>query len=117
VLKYIASLVERTYRYQKLTFLKTRNPDSGKVSFKVTLGVMPDYTFDGEGMRIDGVTDGKPASRAGIEKGDIVKKMGGTPVKDVQEYMKVLSKFKKGDSTTVEVLRGKEIKVLNVEFK
>ncbi|MCE3227078.1 MAG: peptidase [Bacteroidetes bacterium] len=117
VLKYIAKLVERTYPYGKLKFLKTRNPDTGKTSFKVTLGVMPDYTFDGEGMRVDGVTDGKPASKAGMEKGDIVKKLGDMPVKDVMEYMKVLSKFKKGDTTTVEVLRGKETKVLNVEFK
>lgn len=117
VLGYIISLVEKTYRYPKIQFTKTRNPDSGKVSFKVTMGVMPDYAFDGEGMRIDGVTEGKPASRAGIETGDIVKKLGEFPVKDVHEYMKALSNFKKGDSTKVEVLRGKETKVLNIEFK
>jgi Zn-dependent M28 family amino/carboxypeptidase len=117
VLEYIVSLMEKTYAYPKLKFLKTRNPDNGKVSFKVTMGVMPDYTFDGEGMRIDGVTEGKPASRAGLEKGDIVKKLGEYPVKDVQEYMKALSNFKKGDATKVEVLRGKETKVFNIEFK
>lgn len=117
VLEYIISLVEKTYAYPKLKFAKTKNPDTGKVSFKVTMGVMPDYTFDGEGMRIDGVTEGKPASRAGIEKGDIVKKLGDYPVKDVHEYMKALSNFKKGDTTKVEVLRGKEVKVFDIEFK
>ncbi|MCE3258622.1 MAG: putative family aminopeptidase precursor [Bacteroidetes bacterium] len=117
VLDYIITLVQKTYSYKKLTFAKTRNPDSGKMAFKVTLGVMPDYTYEGEGMRIDGVTEGKPASRAGIEKGDVVKKLGTIPVKNVQEYMKALSAFKKGDSTTVEVLRGTETKTLNVEFK
>lgn len=116
VLKYIATFIERTYKYPKLTFAKTRNPDMGKASFKVTMGVMPDYTFDGEGMRIDGVTDGKPAFKAGIETGDVVKKLGGMEVKDVQGYMKALAKFKKGDSTTVEVLRKGEIKTLNITF-
>lgn len=116
VLDYIVKVIEKTFHYEKLPFSKTRNPDTGKSSFKVTMGVMPDYTFEGEGMRIDGVTDGKPASRAGVEKGDIVKKLGGMEVKNVQEYMKALSTFKKGDSTQVEVLRGKEIKVLQLTF-
>ncbi len=116
VLEYIIKVIEKTYRYPKLNFLKTRNPDSGKASFKVTMGVMPDYTFEGEGLRIDGVTDGKPASKAGVQKGDIVKKMGDIQVKNIQDYMKALSAFKKGDATKVEVLRGKEIKVLDIVF-
>lgn len=116
VLQYIITLVEKTYHYPKLTFTKTRNPDTGKSSFKVTMGVMPDYTFDGPGMRIDGVTENKPAARAGVIKGDVVLKLGNAEVKDVQGYMKVLSAYKKGDSTTVEVKRGNETKVLNITF-
>lgn len=116
VLAYIAACIEKTLRYPKLSFAKTRNPDTGKASFKVTMGVMPDYTFEGEGMRIDGVSDNRPASRAGIQQGDVVKKLGGLPVKNVEEYMKVLSKFKKGDTTTVEILRKSETKVLELTF-
>lgn len=116
VLKYIVTIIESTYSYPKLAFSKTRSPDTGKSSFKVTMGVMPDYTFEGPGMRIDGVTDNKPAFKAGIEKGDVVKKLGGKDVKDVQGYMEVLSTFKKGDSTTVEVLRKGQIKILNLTF-
>ena len=44
--------------------------------FKVTLGVVPDYMYDGKGMRIDGVTDGKPAAKAGLKVGDVVVKLG-----------------------------------------
>jgi hypothetical protein len=116
VLKYIATLIEKTYHYPKLTFTKTRNPDMGKSSFKVTMGVMPDYTYEGEGMRIDGVSDNRPASKAGILSGDVVKKLGGMPVKNVEEYMKALSKFKKGDTTKVEVLRKGEIKEMDITF-
>lgn len=116
VLNYIASLVEKTFRYPKLTFSKTRNPDSGKTSFKVTMGVMPDYTFEGKGMRIDGVTDNKPAFKAGLQKGDVVIKLGDVEVGNVQDYMKALSKFKKGDSTKVQVMRGKEIVSSDITF-
>ncbi len=116
VLEYIAKLIEKTFNYNKLSFSKTRIPDTGKGSFKVTMGVMPDYAFDGEGMRIDGVTDGRPANKAGILKGDIVKKIGTVDVKNVQDYMKGLSEFKKGDTAPIEILRNGQIKKMNVTF-
>ncbi len=116
VLGFITRVIEKTFNYKKLDFTKTRNPDTGKGSFKVTMGVMPDYAFEGEGMRIDGVTDGKPASKAGILKGDVVKKLGGVEVKSVQDYMKALQSLKKGDTAPIEVLRNGEIKKLNVTF-
>jgi hypothetical protein len=116
VLEYIVRVVNATSELGKLQFLKTRNPDTGKSSFKVTMGVMPDYSFEGKGLRIDGVTDGKPAAKAGILKGDVVTKLGDMDIKDVQEYMKASSKHKKGDTVPVKVLReGKEIE-LKVTF-
>ena len=116
VLTYIKQLIEKTFYYPKLSFNKTRNPDTGKGGFKVTMGVMPDYAFEGDGMRIDGVTEGKPASKAGILKGDVVKKLGTSEIKSVQDYMKALSNYNKGDTAKIEVLRNKELKVLSVTF-
>jgi len=116
VLEYVVRLINATSSNEKLKFLKTRNPDTGKSTFKVTMGVMPDYAYEGKGLRIDGVTDGKPAANAGLKKGDIVTKLGDTEIKDIQEYMKALSKNKKGDTVPVKVLRdGKEIE-LKVTF-
>ncbi|MBK8582787.1 MAG: PDZ domain-containing protein [Flavobacteriales bacterium] len=52
-----------------------------------------------------------------MKSGDIVIKMGDHDVPDMMGYMKALGMFKKGDKTTVTVLRdGKEIKV-EVHFK
>jgi hypothetical protein len=116
VLVYITKIIEKTYKYPKLTFSKTRNPDNGRKGYKITMGVMPDYTYDGEGMRIDGVTEGKPAFKAGLIKGDVVKKLGDTVIKSVQDYMKGLSTIKKGDTVPVEVLRNGEIKTFSVTF-
>mgnify|MGYP002712937624 CR=1 FL=1 len=95
----------------ELTFRKTKNESDNAPRFKVTLGVVPDYMFDGKGMRIDGVSEDKPAQKAGLKKGDIVIQLGDIEVKDMMSYMKALSKFEKGNTTTVTVQReGKEVK-------
>ncbi|OIQ36161.1 MAG: peptidase M28 [Bacteroidetes bacterium MedPE-SWsnd-G1] len=107
---YIFSIIEELNDNGKLKFTKTKDAKKDSPRFKVTLGVMPDYLYDGKGMRIDGVTEDRPAHKAGILKGDVVVKMGDIEIADMMGYMTGLSKFKKGDSTTVIVLRdGKEI--------
>ncbi len=95
----------------KLAFTRTKDPDpSTTPKMEVTLGVLPDYLYDGKGMRIDGVRDGKPAQVAGLTKGDIIVQMAGKEIKDIYVYMEVLGMFHKGDTTNVTVLRdGKEI--------
>ena len=81
-----------------------------------TLGVMPDYLFDGKGMKIDGVSSDKPAEKAGILKGDIVIKIDKYDIENMMSYMETLSKFKKGDKVTVSVLRNSKIEKINIEF-
>ncbi|HKC68578.1 MAG TPA: M28 family peptidase, partial [Bacteroidia bacterium] len=116
VLDFIIDLITETETLPKLTFTATKNPDTKSTGFKVTMGVMPDYAFEGKGMRIDGVTDGKPAFKAGVKQGDIVIKLGDDVVDSVQTYMKALSKFKKGDTTKVKVLRDKKEIELTLTF-
>ena len=47
---------------------------------------------------------------------DIVIKMGEHDVEDMMGYMKALSSFKKGDTTTVVFKRGEEEISVEVEF-
>jgi len=100
----------------KLAFRKTKNESEETPRFKVGLGVIPDYLYDGEGMRIDGISEDKPAQKAGLEKGDIVVKMGDSSVTDMMSYMKVLSTFKEGDKTTVVVDRNGEMVEKEIQF-
>ncbi len=114
VLDYIIRVVAAINAEPKLVFTPTRNTEIGRkaAKYKVTMGVMPDYSFDGEGMKIDGVTDGKPASKAGIKQGDIVIQMGDLKIKSMMDYMKALSAFKKDETTDVVLMRnGKKITV------
>lgn len=116
VLEYIVKIVEETEKLPKLNFQKTKSPDVGTRKYKITLGVMPDYAFEGKGMRIDGVTEGKPAFKAGLQKGDIIIKLGEVDISNTSDYMKALSTFKKDDTAEITVVRdGKEIK-MNVTF-
>lgn len=101
---------------EKLEFRKTKNESESTPDFKVTLGVVPDYLYDGKGMRIDGVSDGKPAQVAGMQKGDIVVKVGEFEIIDMMSYMKSLSKFEKGTKTMVVVDRSGEQVELEVTW-
>ncbi len=107
---YIFNIITDLDDNGKLPFRKTKNESDDAPRFKVTLGVVPDYMFDGKGMRIDGVSEDKPAQKAGLKKGDVVVKLGDNPIDDMMGYMKALSTFKAGDTTTVKVERdGKNI--------
>lgn len=90
----------------RIAFTKTKDESANRSrGFKVTMGVMPDYTFGGAGMRIDGVIDGRPAQQAGLLQGDVIVRIGDTPVASVQDYMGALGSFEKGQSAKVKVLR------------
>ncbi|MEZ4948005.1 MAG: M20/M25/M40 family metallo-hydrolase [Saprospiraceae bacterium] len=116
--EFIYDLISKIDKKGKIEFTKTKDENEGKqaAAFKVTLGVMPDYVYQGEGMRIDGVMEGRPAEVAGMEKGDIVIKIGDLDVKDIYDYMEGLGKYKKGDTTRVAVKRGDKVMVKNVTF-
>ncbi len=106
---HILGLVRKLNDEGKLEFTKTEEVNTEATPrFKVTLGVVPDYMYDGKGMRIDGISEGKPAAQAGLKAGDIVVRLGEIQVNDMMSYMKALSMFEKGHTTSVEVLRGEE---------
>jgi aminopeptidase YwaD len=116
VIKYIYHVIEETNKLGKLAFLKTREPKMEGKRFTVTLGIMPDYTFSGKGVRADGIIDGRIAQQAGIKAGDIIIKLGENSVSDLSSYMNVLSKYKKGDATSVTIMRGKDELTFNIIF-
>jgi len=117
VTEFIHTLIINLDDEDKLAFTKTKDNDSRKAArFKVTLGVMPDYVYNGTGMRIDGIIDGRPAQKAGLLDGDVVIKIGDFEVSDIYKYMEGLSKFKKGQTTIVTVRRGEEILEKSVTF-
>ena len=113
---YIFEIISDLDNNGKLPFRTTKNESDDVPRFKVVLGVIPDYLFDGKGMRIDGVSDDKPAQKAGLQKGDVVIKLGDSLVTDMMSYMRALSTFEKGDKTEVLVKRDEEEIKAEIEF-
>jgi len=77
---------------------------------------MPDYTYSGNGLRADGVTDGRPAARAGLKAGDVITQIGDHKVSSVESYMQALGKFNKGEKTVVKFKRGNTDMQAEVQF-
>lgn len=112
VVRYISRLITNLDTEPKLAFTKTKD-SSDSPRFTVSMGVVPDYMYDGKGMRVDGVSEGKPAQAAGIQKGDIVVQLGDSTIMDMMSYMRALSAFQKGDSAKVVLERsGQKVEAL-----
>ncbi len=116
VLNYIADLVNALDDEPKLAFTKTRQKQQDTPRFKVTLGVMPDYSWSKGGLKLDAVTEGRPAAKAGIVANDIILSIGETEIKDIQDYMKILSQHEKGEIVDAVVKRGDDILTVKLKF-
>ncbi|HYE56604.1 MAG TPA: M28 family peptidase, partial [Chitinophagaceae bacterium] len=117
IIRYIYQVIEKNNKAPKLAFTKTREAQTTtSARFSVSMGIMPDYTYSGEGVRVDGVSEGRPAQKAGLKTGDIVVQLGDHPVSSMETYMQALGKFKKGDLTKVKYKRGNETLEATIQF-
>jgi Zn-dependent M28 family amino/carboxypeptidase len=117
VLKHIYSVIELENKDKnKLAFTKTKETSSAVASFNVTLGIMPDYSFNGTGVRVDAVSENRPAQKAGLKPGDIIVQLGDRNVQSLEQYMQALGDFKKGDKTVVYFNRVNEKLSAPIEF-
>ena len=117
ITNYVFGLANALSETEKIPFSKTKMSESKSVpKYKVTLGIMPSYADTKDGLHIDGVTDNRPGSNAGMIAGDVLTKIGKCEIKEVYSYMECLAKVNSGDELPVTVLRdGKEV-ILKVKF-
>src|SRR5690606_20188539 len=114
---YVFRVVGDITALEKVEFVKTK-ADAGRKApkYKVTLGVMPDYTDRGDGLHIDGVMENRPAAIAGIQSGDIITQIGDCKIKNVYEYMECLSKINPDDTLPVTFTREGKGQTVKVTF-
>ena len=112
----IHQFVALNNKAKKLSFTKTKDQATGRMKFKVSLGVMPDYTWSGKGLRIDGASEGKPAQKAGLQKGDVITKLGSFSINSIEDYMSALGKLEPGSSITIEILRNNQTLSLPIQL-
>jgi len=85
-----------------------------KSARKVSTGIVPDFAFSGEGVKVGSVTDNSPAAQSGIETGDILQKVNGEAVTGLRQYSDMLKKFQVGEEIEMEIHRNDEIKIIKL---
>jgi Tol biopolymer transport system component len=117
IVNYIFRVANDVANLDKIEFVKTKiNAGKTVPKYKVTLGIMPDYTDHGDGLHVDGVTENRPAQIAGIKEGDVITKIGDCEIKEVYGYMNCLAKINAGDELPVTFIRNGENMVVKVKF-
>jgi len=84
---------------------------------KVTTGTVPDFTFTGEGVKIAVIYPESSAAKAGLQKEDIIVKVGQVKVKNLVDYSNVLKTFKPGDNIDFVFIRDGKENITKVELK
>jgi aminopeptidase YwaD len=101
----------------KPDFIKVQEEKKeSNMGFRVTLGVIPDYSSTKEGLEITGVKSGGVAEKGGLQGGDVITKLGQYEIKNIYDYTDALSKFKPGEETEVTYLRGTETTTVKITF-
>lgn len=107
-LKHLVRVVEQLDALDQDQLVFTEAPSEQRQSMRLdgpTLGVLPDYGYDGKGMKITGTNAGGAAENAGLKGGDVIVAIGDMELEDIYGYMGALNKLKKGQLTTITVLR------------
>jgi aminopeptidase N len=77
---------------------------------RVSFGTVPDFAFEGPGVRVGGLVAGSPAEKAGIKEGDIIRAIDGKRVESLQAFSTLLATFAPGQTARTTVARdGKEL--------
>jgi Tol biopolymer transport system component len=105
-----------------LTYRKVASPTprGDMRSFNASLGTVPDYAGPPNGLKgmlLAAVRAGGAAEKAGMQRGDVLVRLGTHPIGGVEDLMFVLNASKPGETVTAVVVRdGKEVQ-LEVTFQ
>jgi aminopeptidase YwaD len=93
------------------TKVKTENPNQGRRGgFRVSLGTVPNYAEQNDGLKLDGVRPASPAEKAGLKAGDVIIKLAAFTIKNVYDYTAALGELKPDEQIDVVIRRdGKEM--------
>lgn len=85
-----------------------RSGDKPSQSRQVSLGTVPDFAWEGRGVRLSDITPDTPAEAVGLRVGDIIIRLNGTAIDTLADFANVLRTLKPGNSLTIEFLRDQK---------
>lgn len=75
---------------------------------RVSFGTVPDFAFQGKGVKIDSLVAGSPADKAGLLAGDILIQLDGKDIADLRAFSNFLKTLKPGQAVEAVVDRDGE---------
>jgi hypothetical protein len=95
------------------------SPDSQPPArgFRVSVGTIPDYAAEANGMKISGVREGSPAEKAGLQGGDVIVKFGQFDIKNVYDYTYALGSFNPGDEVQIVAMRANKKVIVKAKLE
>ncbi len=81
---------------------------------RASTGLVPDFAFQGKGVRALEIAQGSPLEAAGLKPGDVIIKLEGTPTEDLRSYSAELKKFSPGQKITLTYLSDGEERTAQV---
>ncbi len=84
----------------------TPRKQESRSSFRVYVGTVPDFSYNGQGYKISNIAKNSPGEKAGIQGGDIIIKFGDIDVANIYDFTFALSKYNIGDEVEVIYIRN-----------
>lgn len=114
ILNYIKNItIELSNESEKIDFIKPQNTPTSNQNmpgFRVSTGIIPDFSEQAEGLKIQGAREGSPAGKAGLISGDIIIKFGERTIKNLYDYSYALGEHRPGEKVQIVWLRdGQEM--------
>jgi len=90
---------------------------AGSPAQRAWLGSVPDFAYEGPGVRLTGVSAGSPAEGAGLEAGDIITGIAGEPVETLADLTASLKVHHAGEEVAVAFKRNGEAHEVRLTLK
>lgn len=106
----------RTLDTSPLTHQTQEEPTQTHATFKISLGLIPDFTYNGPGFCAGTILPGRPSQKAGMQNGDIITQINDTPIPNIEAYMACLNTLTKGQTITITLTRNGASLTLTVQL-
>lgn len=104
---YIYKIISELDKLPRLSFTETFNMAEKLENLKNDLGIIPDYTFPDNGIRIATCLTNKLADKAGLDPDDVIIQIAEFSIIDFDDYIDAMNKLEKGREVPITVKRGK----------